>query len=452
MNWGPRSSFCRLRPWPARGVLIVAAALAAFGAWITVSPLGNNHAQQPASRPSDVLLYRGVVDRMAEGAGYYEAMSAEMQSRGYPTRSLFNWRMPLPHLLIGNLPSPLWGKAILGGLALLVFLLAFEALARESAPTEGKEMQRSQKTQREERAERVPGTYLEVDPSSNLSSSSSASSVIPSQSLSLSAVLVSLLLTGPLLLCVLGEIFLMPVVWAGVLMALSVCCYGVSRPLWGVVCGLAAVFCRELAMPYCLLAAALAWHAGRRGELLAWCLGLGAWAVYFALHAWQAAQWIPPDALAHPHSWLRFGGLGFLLATVQINAYLLLLPQWVTALYFVAAVVGLAGWGASLWCAGANPVGPQAAADQNAGLLATPYAGGLGRLVALTLAGYVVAFGCVGQEFNQYWGSLTAPLWCFGVAKFPSSLADLWHAAMPNSERVCSSSSRYGRSAGGASL
>ena len=420
MNWGPRSSFCRLRPWPARGVLIAAAVLAVLGAAITVSPWGNNCAHQPPSRPSDVLLYQGVVERMVGGAGYYEALSTELVDRGYPTRSVFNWRLPLPLGLIGYLPSPPVGKAILAGLALLVLLLAFEALARESSTSPENE---SQRTQREERITEVATNCTHVTTSTDLSLSSSAfsaSSAIPSHKLPLPAVLVSFLLTGPLLLAVLGEIYLMPVVWAGVLMALSLCCYGVSRPGWGVVCGLAAVFVRELALPYCLLAAVLAWHAGRRRELLAWCIGLAAWAGYFAMHAWQVSLWMRPDAAAHPQGWLQFGGLGFLLATVQINAYLLLLPQWVTALYFVAAMIGLAGWN-----------------------------GPLGRRVTFTAALYVVAFGCVGQAFNQYWGSFTAPLWCFGVAKFPVSLADLWHSAMLSRQRVCSSSSRYGCSASG---
>jgi hypothetical protein len=90
-----------------------------------------------------------------------------------------------------------------------------------------------------------------------------------------------------------------------------------------------------------------------------------------------------------------------------MTAYLLLLPQWVTALYFVAALLGLAGWH-------------------------TP----LGERVGLTLCLFAVAFACVGQEFNQYWGSLLAPLFCFGVARFPGSLADLWKAARTRSTRT----------------
>lgn len=101
----------------------------------------------------------------------------------------------------------------------------------------------------------------------------------------------------------------------------------------------------------------------------------------------------------HRESWLRFGGAGFVISTVQMNAYLLLLPQWVTAVYFTAALIGLAGW-------------------------RTP----LGTRIGLTACLFIVAFAVVGQNFNQYWGSLAAPLWCFGVARFPASLGDLCKA------------------------
>ena len=37
-----------------------------------------------------------------------------------------------------------------------------------------------------------------------------------------------------------------------------------------------------------------------------------------------------------------------MISTAQMNAYLLLLPQWVTAIYLVAAMVGLAGWNTPL--------------------------------------------------------------------------------------------------------
>ena len=78
------------------------------------------------------------------------------------------------------------------------------------------------------------------------------------------------------------------------------------------------------------------------------------------------------------------------------------MPQWITAVYLVAALVGLAGWN-------------------------TP----LGTRIGLTVCLFLMGFAMVGQSFNQYWGFLIGPLLCFGVARFPASMRDLWHVASP---------------------
>ena len=345
------TGYAQLTPFQARYVLAAALLTLAFCVGVTLSPLASSNPQQDQPGPGDVALYRAEVERIHAGEGYYEAAAAELSARGYPTRSVFNWRTPLPMWLLGRLPAIELGKAILGVLALALALLAFEALARE-----------------EDNAIRRP-------------------------------IACALLLTGPLLPTILGDLFVMPVLWAGVLIALSACCYGLNRPYWGVALGLAAVFFRELALPYCVLAAGIAIWQRRWSEVLAWSIGLAAWLAFFGLHWLEVSRWIAPDARAHRESWLRFGGAGFVISTVQMNAYLLLLPQWVTAVYFTAALIGLAGW-------------------------RTP----LGTRIGLTACLFIVAFAVVGQNFNQYWGSLAAPLWCFGVARFPASLGDLCKA------------------------
>jgi len=355
----PPTGYARLTKTQARVVLAALLLVAGCCVGVTLSPLSRGCVGQQRPGQGDVALYRAEVDRIHAGEGYYEAASAELQERGYPTRSVFNWRTPLPMWLIGQMPAVEWGKVALGGLALAVILTAFAALSREQS----------------------------VGAISNRPY--------------LTPVVCILLLTGPLLPCILGDIFVMPVLWAGVLMALSICAYGVNRPGLGVAAGLAALFCRELALPYCLLAAGLAWWSKRRGELLAWAVGLAAWLAFFGLHCMQVTELIQAGDRAHRGSWFQFGGAGFVIATTQMNAYLLLLPQWVTALYLVAALFGLAGWH-------------------------TP----LGLRVGLTACLFAVAFALVGYEFNQYWGALVSPLWCFGVARFPASLGDLWQAAV----------------------
>ncbi len=68
----------------------------------------------PSRGPSDIDLYRAEVQRMRDGYGYYDAANAELRARGYPTRSLFNWRMPLPMWLIASVGDLMVAKAILG--------------------------------------------------------------------------------------------------------------------------------------------------------------------------------------------------------------------------------------------------------------------------------------------------------------------------------------------------
>jgi len=360
----PPTGYARLTPRQAWAVLAAFALTAVFCVAITLSPLASDNFRGLAEGEGDIALYRAEVDRIRDGEGYYQAVAAELGPRGYPTRSVFNWRSPLPVWMLGKMPAVELGKALLGLLALAVIVLAFEALAREQGHGLGRPLA------------------------------------------------CALLLSGAMIPCVLGDLFVSPELWAGVWIALSLCAYGLHRPGLGAAAGLAALFFRELAMPYCLVAVALAWRHERRNELRAWIAGLAAWAVFYGLHCVQVLNVIPPDARAHPHGWVQLGGTAFVISTAQMNAYLLLLPQWVTALYFAAAMLGFAGWHTRL-----------------------------GLRCGLTICLFVPAFGLVGQEFNQYWGSLIAPLLCFGAARWPASIRDLWQASLRRSVNLELSSS-----------
>jgi hypothetical protein len=347
----PPTGFARLSPVEARLVLLGVAGAAVFFVVVAASPQAIVNPGRPAGRGvGDPALYRAEAERVHRGESYYDVLAAELPTRGYPTRSVFNWRTPLPVWMIGRLPAVSLGKPLLGLLGLALLVVAFETVARDGS------------------VRRAIGAAC--------------------------------LLTGPLLLAAQDDHFLMPVFWSGTLIALSVCAYGLNRPMAGAALGLAALYFRELALPYCLLMGAIALGNRRRGELLAWTLGLSAWLVFFAWHCLEVLPRIGPDAIAHEHGWLRLAGAPFVLATAQMNAYLMVVPQWVAALYFVAAMLGLAGW-------------------------PTP----LGQRAGLATCLFVAAFAAVGQPFNQYWGALVAPLLCLGVARCPASLGDLWRAA-----------------------
>jgi hypothetical protein len=340
------TGFDRLSPWSARGVLLVVLLAVAFFLAVSLSPLASGFADKPSRGAGDVDLYLAEVQRISHGGGYYEAAFHELHQRGYPTRSVFNWRTPLPMWLLGVLPSAAAGRAIIGTLAAILLALSIHVIARESN--------------------------------------------------SRRALLGGLVMIGALMPCWLSTIYVMPVVWAGVLIGLSIGAYALNRSGWGVGLGLSALLVRELAAPYCAVCLLIAVTNRRWRESFAWLFGLSAYAAFYAWHTLHVWSLVGPNDRAHAEGWLQFGGAAFIISLAQMNAFLLLLPQWITAIYLPLALLGFAAWN--------SPTGQRA---------------------GLTMCAFVVLFAFIGQPFNQYWGSLFAPLLCMGIAQSPAALADL---------------------------
>ncbi len=346
------SSYARLSPRQARAVLIALMLLIGVGLWKSPTPPQLCDVREENARSGDVYLYMSEIKRIHAGENYYQVAAEELVAKGYPTASVFNWRTPLPMWLIGKLPEPLLGRLILIVAGVVTLLMAFEAAAREQ-----------------------PNVYRLAIPLAGL-------------------------LVAPLLPCFQGNVFVLSEIWAGIMMALSLCAYGVRLRFLGATMALAALFFRELALPYCLLGLALALWERRPKESTVYVVGLSGWAVYYGLHCWKVSHLITAGAIAHQQGWVRFGGLTFVIAVTQMNSWLVLLPVWVTVIFFALAMVGFGGW-RTAW----------------------------GTRIALTACMYVVAFSIVGQDFNRYWGLLIAPLFCFGVVRAPAALWDLWRAA-----------------------
>jgi hypothetical protein len=461
------TGYSRLTPWQARVVLAILTLATLFCIGVAVSPLWQGKFEREQRGEGDVALFRAMVDRMRNGVGFYQASAAEMTARGYPTRSVFNWRMPLPFLPLSKLPRVEWARYIFGALSLLLMILAFEALARDGdiegdspifAAQVGRKgdspifaaqngtkgdspifaLQDGTKGDSPIFAAHV-GRKGDSPIFAAQNGTKGDSPIFAAQKMGQSPYIgfgCVVLLSGPLLFDVLGDLYVMPELWAGVLIALSLCAYGIGRPKLGMGFGLIALFVRELALPYCLLCAGMALlryvnlkknkvvtkgdspifasQVGTKGdspifasqklgqspEMLGWAIGLTAWLIFWGWHWWNVSGMIGPEALSHKQGWIRFGGAGFVLATAQMNAYLLLLPPWVAAMYFAFAMFGLGGWHTAL-----------------------------GTRIGLTVCLYALFFAVVGQDFNQYWGSLIAPLLCFGAVRFPCSMRDLCRVA-----------------------
>ncbi|HEV2970121.1 MAG TPA: hypothetical protein VGY55_09030 [Pirellulales bacterium] len=345
------TGFERLTPRQARVVLAVVAAVTLFFVAISLSPLASGFADAPSRGVSDIELYKAEVARIQGGEGYYDAAAKELTTRGYPTRSVFNWRPPLPVWLLGILPDPQIGRWALGVLALGGILVATQFVARDQGV----------------RCGLVCGSWM----------------------------------AGALLPCFLDNLFVMHELWAGALILLSVLAYGANRPAWGVAAGILALLFRELAAPYCGLCFVLAIRERRRREACVWLIGAAVYALGYAAHIAQVLPRIAPDAHAHAEGWLCLGGAPFVISLAQMNAFLLLLPQWITAIFLAMALLGFAGWTAP-W----------------------------GARAALAASMYLALFAAIGQPFNQYWGALVAPLLCLGIAQAPSALTTLWRRAI----------------------
>lgn len=349
----PMTTFSRLSRTQAVAVL---SAMGVFAALFVGIATARSVGSPRRGGPGDVALYRAEAERIRGGEGYYDAAAAELRARGYPTRSVFNWRTPLPMWLDGKLPRPA-AKVLLCGLA-LVLLLSTLAFVQQQAGT-------------------------------------------------LTGVVAGLLMTGAVMPCVLGDLYVMPVVWAGVLIGLSLTSHGLGHTRWSVAAGVSALLVRELAAVYCLTMLAVACWQRRWREALGWLSGMAAYAVFFAVHLTAVLPRISAGDVAHADGWVQFGGAAFLIGVAQMNAYLLVLPAWVAGLYLIAVLSGVAAW-------------------------PTPTS----LRVGMTIAAYVVVFGIVGQPFNQYWGSLLAPTFCLGAAWFPAAVTALWRRAVERSDLV----------------
>jgi len=350
---GPPTAFSGLSTRAARLVLAVTL-VAVFGGavWAPApqAPANDGARSGRTEDQGDVALHQATLERTARGENYYDAVNVELRARRYPTRSIFNWRTPLPVWFMAHMPTPTWGRATLSAIGFAVVVLGFGLLAAESG-----------------RATAAWGAFL--------------------------------LLTG-VLPCFVNGLAVMSELWAGALIALSVICYGWRWTAAGQATAVLALFFRELAAPYWVVCMGLAVRQRQWRDAGRLALGLVAYLAFYAWHAREVLARIQPGDAAHATSWIAFGGLPFVLTAVQMNGLLLLLPMGATVVYLVAAAIGFAGW--------------RSPTAQRAGL---------------TAAAYVAAFAVVGQSFNQYWGSIIAPLLCLGVAHGPLSLRDLWQRA-----------------------
>lgn len=298
------------------------------------APLLPADAATAATAPEgDLVSYQRIIERMRGGADYYTAAHEVLVADGYGTRSVFNWRTPAWPVLLAALPEG-WGQGVLAVLALAGMLMVYRMLREDGGA----------------------GVAM------------------------LSMLAVGISLGG----IVAPASVVFSEVAAGALILISIAAFGNGWRMIGVPAALLALFLRELAAPYVVVALVLALRDRRWGEARLWALGLFAYAAYFGWHWWMVSQQLGPMDRAYGDGWLQFGGLGFILATAGFNGLWSLGPVWLPAVLLPLGLFGLWAW----------PRGTPALA---------------------TVVAFLVLFAAVGKPFNSYWGALYTPVLMVGL-------------------------------------
>jgi hypothetical protein len=345
--------------WQLRALAVGLLAVLVYGLYLSVRPdpppeRGGGTTFVPTvpetdkRHGADLKYYGEVINAVRGGANYYEVANRRLRYWGFPVGSIFNWRLPTYAYVLALLPSDAWIRGVLIVIGLAGLVLAGIAETRAANLL-------------------VAGGTL-------------------------------FLLFGVFLWCLDGEAYLAQEVWASMLILLSVAAAALGwRPL-AVASGLAALFFRELALPYCLVATGLAWWYGRRREAFAWLAGVVLFGAFLAWHAQQVMSRLTPEDIGQSggmSEWIQFGGLTFDILTTRMNQFLFLAPAWLVLIYLLLGLVGLIGW----------------RSEQ-------------GTLLTLTTLGYLAAFSIVGMHKNINWGLMFAPLLPFGVVRAPGTLLE----------------------------
>ncbi|MFM5906321.1 MAG: hypothetical protein ACKOPO_01825 [Novosphingobium sp.] len=356
---------------PARLVLAVLLLVMALAAWApgmprdladapdletAVSAPATPSAPQPApaagEKDNDLLLYRRIAERVAQGDDYYQTATDLQRSSGYPVAPGLTVRLPtLAYVTAALGPKGLVGLNYALVLAALVF--TFRRFAHEPGGDGVK----------------LIGTALLLV---------GLSSLLPAEFLALHEV------------------------WAAELMVLSFALHRPDQGKWiaAWLAAAAALFVRELALPFVLLMGALALWRGARGEALGWAALAVMFGAAMIWHIGLAEAQIRPDDPVSP-SWLTLQGIGGWLYKVEHSSLLNVAPQVIAGPLAVLAVFGWTGW------------------KSHAGLFG-----------ALLCIGYAAAFMIAGRYNNFYWGVIVVPFLFLGLTWMPYALRGLIEAAL----------------------
>ena len=328
--------------WPAAALLLV------VGVVILVGVVLGGSAQVPSAdlpdSKTDTALYEAIITRVQHGENYYEAAAIEQRERGYALRPAMAMREPTlsyAAAAVGGIKPLRVVKLLFGIAAVLVMVLTLERLSR------GRVMWWA---------------------AAGLTAGSAAALFAPRY-------------------VVLHES------WAALFIMVSLLVRREGRSaVPSVICGLLAVAVRELAFPFMVVMALLAWFEGRRREFWQWVVAGGIFLMGYSVHyGLVLSHTTVADTVSQ--GWLAAGGWPFALGTIRESSPLSTVPFWVTA---VVVPLALLGWAS----------------------LRGPFA----TRVFVVIASFLVIFMVIGRPENWYWGVMYVPLVGAGLAFAPSAL------------------------------
>lgn len=294
-----------------------------------------------ASRPTDARMFASVAERVAAGDDYYATMHDALRRGDYPTGSVFNWRTPLHLRAIAAAP---WWAARAALTALLIALFTATMASSRGNPVLGWA---------------AGGMQM-----------------------------------GLLVLQSAPDAVYISEIWAGALVGLSVAAFGARLGGLGVALGLAALFVRELAAPYCVVCVALAARRQDWRHCAVWLGGGIAYAAYYAWHVTQVMARLTAADLPPATGWLSFGGLPFLQSTLRQAGWLAVAPRGATVVALVVIAAAL--------------VRPRTPAH-----------------VRGPSAAFAAFFLVAGLPVNDYWGWLAAPVWAMAIGHGAVAIGEL---------------------------
>jgi hypothetical protein len=345
--------FRSLRPRAALTVIVAFCGLILLG--FVTGAVPAHLAEGPPG--NDSTLFLRVVDDLRHGEPYYPAIVREQRQESYPLHPFVTVRLPTLAFAMAALPTPAQRRWLAGGLAVLTLSAWLWRLRRW------------------------------VD-----------------RPFSFSAAIVALV--SALLTAVLRDDYTLHELWSGELIALSLAIYGPRTWPASVAIACLALSIRELSALYFIAMAVLAWRDGRRTEAAAWALGIAAFLGGLAVHAAALQPYVRVDDIVS-EGWVGLDGWPLLLLMMKWNLFLMVSPDWLSALAAPLVLLGLLSR-RGVW------------EDR----------------LALVVIAYAVTFMIFGRADNSYWGLMIAPLWPIGLIATGPALASLITKACPAARHV----------------